>query len=535
MTRTLVLGLDGATFDVLDPLISDGVMPTLAELRDSGASGTLQSTIPPVTGPAWLSLATGLTPGSTGIYDFINRDPDADGFDMTYIDWEDYRGRAVWDYLSDAGNTVGVVDYPTLSNPYDLDGFMIAGGLGSKSHSIAPVELEDSLREFDKPKGHLDLSNDDYETDLSAFMDDILENLERRVTIVEHVLAEKSWDFCWAVFQEPDWVQHMMWKVHDSEHFEADSVTERERELWREFWSTVDNALARCLALVDENTNVLIQSDHGFGPRHNRSLRINKWLVDEGYMIPKNAAGSHYWLKKRIRNLLTDVAKAVNLSKWAPNLFEWGRQRTLSFSIQLNAVDLNRTKVFDPGHIGTMGGLYVNERVVDPAAAGELLSEIETKLRQFGDQNGLDFQIDYPEQLYGHATETSPDMIVRVPGTQIEDGDWDEETPVIGNRPNRLSQQSGSHRQDGVLIAAGPDFKETTFDEADVFDLAPTLLHCHGVSVPTSMDGKVLTDLLAQESEVQYAASGGTDSPNTHSDEDRDGLEEQLSNLGYFE
>ena len=73
----LLIGLDGATFDILDPLMQQGAMPVLRGLIGSGVRATLRSTVPALTPPAWTSLVTGRGPGSHGIFDFFRKDKES--------------------------------------------------------------------------------------------------------------------------------------------------------------------------------------------------------------------------------------------------------------------------------------------------------------------------------------------------------------------------------------------------------------------------------------------------------------------------
>lgn len=534
MTKTLVIGLDGATFDVLDPLIEEGVMPNLESLYASGASGPLQSTMPPVTGPAWLSLATGLSPGSTGIYDFIRRKPNVDGFDFEYVGGNIYQGRAVWDFLSEANVEVGVIDYPTLSPPYPVNGFMVCGGMGSVGHESYPDRLEEDLEQFEKPEEHLDLRDSKYQ-DLTVFFDDITENLVRRNEIVTWLLRNESWEFCWPVFQEPDWLQHMMWKCFDDTHPEAEEVTAEEREMFRDFWALVDEVIGECADAAGQDTNIIVQSDHGFGPMYDRSFRLNTWLKEQGYLVPKRFASSHFWVKKGIRNLMSDVASAVNLKQWAPGLFKRGKDQTASMAIQLNALNLEETQVFDPGHIGSMGGLYINDGALGPGTdETKLKTEVREKLLAFGHENDLDISVYFPEELYGEKVSGSPDIIVRVAGTMIEDGGWDE--AILDDRPERLSHQNGSHREEGVFIASGPDFIETKLEGANVWDIAPTLLHCMKQPIPANMDGDVLEEIFVDDRPIQRLGLDEYDNRRLPlDDEEQAEVAQQLSDLGYFD
>src|SRR3569832_2836857 len=69
--KVVVFGVDGATFNVMRPLIEKGRLPHLAKLIKNGVSGPLQSTVPPVTAPAWVSFMTGVNPGRHGIFHFV--------------------------------------------------------------------------------------------------------------------------------------------------------------------------------------------------------------------------------------------------------------------------------------------------------------------------------------------------------------------------------------------------------------------------------------------------------------------------------
>lgn len=68
--KTLILGLDGGTFEIIDPLIKQNKLPNLSYLIKNGCHGILKSTIHPITAPAWTSFMTGVNPGKHGIYDF---------------------------------------------------------------------------------------------------------------------------------------------------------------------------------------------------------------------------------------------------------------------------------------------------------------------------------------------------------------------------------------------------------------------------------------------------------------------------------
>ena len=112
MTRTLIVGLDGATWNIIKPLAEEGKLPTFKKLVEECVWGNFESTIPPITGPAWLSLATGMNPGKTGVFDFLSRK------DSTYNPHppspHDFQRKAIWDYMSGDGTKKVIVGYPLL-------------------------------------------------------------------------------------------------------------------------------------------------------------------------------------------------------------------------------------------------------------------------------------------------------------------------------------------------------------------------------------------------------------------------------------
>src|SRR5436853_2808441 len=105
MGPTLVIGLDGATFTVLDPYIEDGLMPFLGELRRRGTSAVLRSIMPPLTPPAWTSLVTGKRPGQHGIFDFFQKEEPGSIY-FSFASSQDVRSETIWTLASAQGRRV---------------------------------------------------------------------------------------------------------------------------------------------------------------------------------------------------------------------------------------------------------------------------------------------------------------------------------------------------------------------------------------------------------------------------------------------
>lgn len=136
MTRTFVLGIDGGSWRILDNLD----LPAFERLIDGGTIGTLRSTLPPITYPAWKCYSTGKNPGKLGVFGFVNYDRERREDrqnDATHFD-----SAELWDYLSDEGKRVGVVNMPSTYPPHDVNGIMIAGPNSGKSGFVKPSDRE---------------------------------------------------------------------------------------------------------------------------------------------------------------------------------------------------------------------------------------------------------------------------------------------------------------------------------------------------------------------------------------------------------
>jgi predicted AlkP superfamily phosphohydrolase/phosphomutase len=110
--KVIVIGLDGATLDLIKPWASMGKLPHLAKIMENGSFGKLRSTIHPLTAPAWSSFMTGKNPGKHGIFDFVTFIPNS--YEIRYNNGLSRRSPSLWRILSDEGKKVIVVNVPLL-------------------------------------------------------------------------------------------------------------------------------------------------------------------------------------------------------------------------------------------------------------------------------------------------------------------------------------------------------------------------------------------------------------------------------------
>ena len=134
----LIIGFDGATFDLIKPWARDGYLPHLAGLMREGVTADLASTLPPVTSPAWPTFMTGTNPGKHGVFDFIQ--PHGENF--TLVNSTRIRQPTLWRRLSDVGYRVGVLNVPVTYPPQEVNGFMVTDILSPRNATIShPADL----------------------------------------------------------------------------------------------------------------------------------------------------------------------------------------------------------------------------------------------------------------------------------------------------------------------------------------------------------------------------------------------------------
>lgn len=543
-TRLLIVGLDGAGFDLVSKLMDAGDLPTLRAMAAKGAAGPLRSTTPPITGPSWLGLATGLDTDQTGICDFLVRRPPL--FDMRPITSRDFEGRAVWDTLGASGARVAVFNFPILFPPYPVNGVMVSGfGTDESTQWTYPEGLKRELLEATGPDYNLTINyHHEVYDDAHRFLDDLDAALARRLDAAELVCRREPWDLFFVVLSETDWLLHRCWADLDPSHPRYDAerspaVAERALAVWRR----VDAGIARLVDAMGDGASTLVCSDHGFGP-NTATIRINLLLEREGLLVRKQLAERPGAVLRRASARAAQRAGAVAARIGGPVGRALGRARRHArrylprdeSAYLASVVDLDRSVAFDAGHTIPFAGLYVAPRF--PRGSAEYvaaLDRVEAALDRFGRESGIAIATHRAWLESADRLETLPDLVVAADdwGATFLKADFSGE-PFV--RASYSSRHTGSHRPLGLYLASGPAFvRHEPGVEASILDVAPTVLAVLGVATPAGRRGRVLDELLATKGErraappeIQHTAEDGAE------DEEAD-MRERLRGLGYIE
>lgn len=538
MTDCIVLGLDGATWNVLDPLRNAGRLPNMASLVSSGYGGFLKSTFPPITAPAWLSMATGQNPGKTGVFYFLNRE-DPDSFEFESVGSDKFQGQSFWDALSARGYDVGVFNFPMLYPPYDLgeDGFMVSGLGSPEDDSITtPVGLKSELDEVtDGYEIKVPYADPKYRGRPGKLERDLHEIVENRERVIEYLLTEKRPDVFFGVISATDWAQHYFWRYHDPSHplHNPDSVSDYDDAIGR-LWERVDETVGLVADIAErEDATLLLVSDHGFGPV-NKTFYSNAWLESEGFRVPPEQSLIQK-LRTKYFPYLRRVADPIVTAIPQLNDVAMSVGRSIRGS-PIDSVDWEQSIAIAPKQGLTLGMIYMLSD--DPADRRAIISALEN-LRDVND-NPINVEVFNPDELYeGPKVELGPDILFSVEDfTCAVDPRHSADKDLITAGPPSAAR-SGGHRMEGIYCASGPCIEADDGPDANLLDIAPTILYALDEPIPTVMDGEVLKTMFTDEirdarRERRQPLEELVDETFDAPDRDTDAVEERLEDLGYI-
>ncbi len=207
----LIIGLDGATFDYIFPLMRKGRLPNLSKLMRTGSWGNLESTIQPITGSAWPSFMTGKTPAKHGVFDFIQQEIKED---VGLVNSQSIVGETIFDIFSRNGKEVISINVPVTFPPWKINGYMITGMLSPENAEITyPPEFKKELKDY-----RIDIKASYKEGKEQEMINDIRDLLQNRTRYTTKILVEKRWDFAMVVFRGTDVIPHYFRKYMDTNH-----------------------------------------------------------------------------------------------------------------------------------------------------------------------------------------------------------------------------------------------------------------------------------------------------------------------------
>lgn len=528
--KTLFIGMDGATFTVLDQLTTaaDGapVMPFLGGLFKRGTRSKLRSTPNPLTPPAWVSLMTGRSPGHHGVFDFIRAEERGEDVFFTLYDSRDCRVETIWSIASRQGKKVAALNFPfTAPPPKDLNGFMVPGFVPWRHlrRNTTPSDLYDRLKAI--PEFSAQELAWDFEQEKQAM--ESLSDHDRENWVRYHLPREKQWfriaeflmreeapDLMAVMFDGVDKLQHQAWQYLDPalQSPEDGEYHRRMRSLCLDYFRQLDSFIEALVTAAGPEVQVFMASDHGFTAT-TEVVRINTYLGEKGWLAWKPVPD-------------TEEGRRREDSMFA--YLDWSK--TVAYCRTPSSNGINIRVAREPGQPGIPLAEYeaTRERLIrdleafcDPETGERIVTEIHKREDVF------------PGSAMGDAPDLQ--LVLRDFGfVSIKN-----KLPVVEKRP----EAAGTHHPDGVFIACGPGISEgKQIGRRRIMDVGATLLYSLGLPVPSDFEGQVPEAMFTAEHKAAQpvvigapttGAKGGDG--DAMADDEKAQIMAQLQLLGYME
>jgi predicted AlkP superfamily phosphohydrolase/phosphomutase len=549
--RLLVLGLDGATWSVLDPMRARGLMPQLDAFLARAASGTLRSIIPPVTTAAWTTVMTGCGPARHGVFD--HRYYDAAEGRMKVNHSGRIRVPTVWHLLAGAGLSSICLNVPGLYPPLRIPGIVVSGMDAPHLEAALSAAPEFAARREAEAPGYA----------LGYFWKRAPQSLNE-LTTNAHLTAESfrgraeggwladrivsDWSVLMVQFQNLDPFQHRVWPYLNVDEMGVD------RPDWNSAAAEVirglDQAIGRLCELAEKRgAAVMMVSDHGFGPCLGR-IHVNRILVSAGVarlpgwagLIGRRTfqAGDRLRLWGQKRDNPSARSASFDQSVTAQYPFDW--KRTLAFAPhQDTAAMVYVNSASRHGGVKTAAPLMSPRQIDDArtqaASALATAKHPETGARLFPQiiETADAYQIDPAREGYPDLIAL-PDEPYWVRSKLTSGTSWVEPD---ANLP-------GTHRPEGIVALAGAGLPAGRNLRANIVDVTPTVLALLGQSIPGHIEGRPIVGSLPQAQPAVHLATTRHDRPELtldgphrrpfeYTSEEQQIIEQRLADLGYLE
>ncbi|SIS03159.1 alkaline phosphatase family protein [Natronorubrum thiooxidans] len=531
--ETLLIGIDAACDRVLQPLFEDGELPTLASIFENGASGPLDSQIPPWTASAWPSLYTGMNPGKHGVFSFLS----FDNYEWDVVNATDVRERTLWELLGQHETTSVIVNVPVTHPPRAFDGALIPGYTAPEDPECHPEGLLDEVRNAIGTYRVYPPEND-----VVGLTESCQSCVRMRGEAFQYLADRFDPTFGFVQFQATDSIFH-------ARPDDDDAI----RTIYREVDRQVDDLLEIC-----DPDNVIVASDHGIGPYNGYEFRVNDYLFEEGYVeIESGGRGMPTWATVRDANLkegesatrheqgaieriIAAAAKAGVTSQRVGTLLDrLGITEPVAKRVPSTLVKAGETRVSFPDSVAYMRarielGVRINlegrdpDGVVPPSEYEAVRTDLIEVLRSVTTPDGKPvFEAVLPREEHFHGPESDRSVdIVTVPA----DFDHFLSTKLRGEQFGPPTEP-WNHKFEGTFAAIGADIMpDADLEGAQLFDVAPTVLSTLNIPYDERMDGAPLS-CVEPIGTQNYPRFTGVESVATEDHR----VEDRLSDLGYLE
>ena len=528
--KVFLLGIDGATFDLLHPLTENGTMPNLKKIFNGGAWAELNSTPNPLTPPAWISMVTGTWPATHGVYDFMHpKDNDDGSVSLRFTDSRDILSDLIWEIVSRYSYNVNSLNFYSMSPTRKIKGNLISGFLPWRHlrRGTYPSQLFDeikTLQGIDIKLLGMDMS-DEKKTVIGIPKEEEVSWIEQHTKrnsswtrVLQHLEDKYPSDLSAIVYDGPDKIQHLFWRFMApklKDQF-CDEHSQCIKAACMKHFAMLDKDIGQLMETMGANANIIVASDHGFGDT-TEVVYLNQILNQLGYLK---------WSSQSQDS--TSLGLAPDRLKDHMGMIDWQNTYLYCPTPSSNAIYL--TKRGRREYSNSTYALKMTElketllTFVDPEGGKPIFSNVHLNASRLDGQD---------------CHETEPDILVR-----LRDGGF-----VSVLKSNQVVKQrrypEGTHRPNGVFACYGPAFKaKGRLESLDITDITPIILRILQIPKGDKIEGNVPDALLNEEwisskDHPQLSLSITRESSTAEEDNisaaEKEAIMEQLKTLGYME
>ncbi|MCK5738765.1 alkaline phosphatase family protein [bacterium] len=503
--QLIAIGLDGASFGFMKPLIAAGKLPTIQKLLDDGVNGELASTVPLNCAAAWTTFLTGKNPGHHGVFDFFEFTENE--HHKTMIDFGSVKATPLWKILEQHDKTTLWVNIPITYPPQSLNGAMVSGALTPPGKPCAyPKALADELT---RKNYIIDVSFQKHRN-TKMLLRNIQKMTQDRYRLFTDLLKRYDWDFALVNFVGAERLQQVVW-----DH----------SEIIQEQYIEYDRLLGKLIKQLPSNVAIMLFSEHGYGDVEKKFF-VNEWLSDLKLLSKKYSAGypsipefanlqyqrwqTRSWAHcSAYTSEMNSSQKPGVFKKWLHRLnahrwpgsfpkehltIKWNETYAYLISRFSYAININ-LKGREPNGIVEKGRQY-----------DHLRSKIIYELKNLRDPHTFELIIDKvyrgEDFFEGPFAKNAPDIIF-IPKNYAYSLEANKRISkhVISDSRDQCSRLSIPNPT-GIFIASGPGFRQrASLTDLEICDLVPNILHYFDLPVPSDMDGTVRRQLFEQHAD----------------------------------
>ncbi|MDY6970924.1 MAG: alkaline phosphatase family protein [Thermodesulfobacteriota bacterium] len=565
--RVIIIGMDGATFELILPWIQEGKLDSFRKIMNEGVYGSLDPAPNMRSAASWTSFYTGKNPGKHGVYEFYNFSPDT--YSIKFINGSHCLEPSLWRLLSDQGFSSVVINVPMTYPAESIRGIVLAGLDAPGTQSNGFCHPHHCLKELEAKFGTYilepGLTGFIIDNKLDTAVERLFEEIEQKRKVMFHLMENEEWDFLTIVYRSLDAAQHCFWKFMDPRHPQHDPDQKgKYKDVILEVYQKLDSILGEVMDFLDPKDILMVMSDHGFGPKHPANNQLNAWLASKGYLSYSSDA-TPLSVTSIARKGLRDAYQllAGKLPRRHKEVFARifpGIRDRVHTRLCYTGIDWTNTKAYSDTLFSNirinLKGREGSGIVLPGEDYSTLIESIKRDLMNCCDLKSGDKIVEavfHRDEIYeGPERESAPDLTIRwredilISGIKLDRSFDADLLPTI--RPFIPAEDarviSGDHRRFGIFLAKGANIKKgERIENANIMDLVPTVLSLMGSGVPRDMDGKVLTAMLettifqgeSQKEMETRSVKKKREASTDYEETEEETIADRLRQLGYLE